>query len=380
MDRNDPDFHTYSLSLQVDIPQEALEAIDSRKCISVSLTNIQKDYSLTAKTDSLGYLDMEALESGFYLINIAERYYYENYSIVLNGAKELSILNDVQDSITLSSIIMQNEGGGFVIREYYYSASLTPNEKQYSSDQYIEIYNNSPDTLYADSLLLVEHESYANAPSYFAYLKEDSIVVKTIWAFPNEQSYPIAPGQGFIIARDAMNHQSDPNGNPNSPVDLGNAEFEFWSDKAGSTSDIDFPATNMVDKLWVNKGTDYSFHTRGGSAMALVHIPGNVEQYITNNLITNGTATASSKYYCKIPNAWVIDAVEATWNDSRQTNKRFANSLDAGLAYIQAGSKTGLCLSRKLDYHIGKRIVYQDTNNSTEDFLRDQIPHPRAYE
>lgn len=374
------DFNNFGFEMQISLPEAAQQAIDTLKAIEVSFTNTRKDYAFTVKTDSLGYLHIPSIEAGFYLLNIAERYTYENYSIALNGSEEIAILEDTQCELDLTYKVMQDGGSGFIIREYYYSASLTPNEKQYSSDQYIEIYNNSPDTLYADSLLIVEHESTATGPSYFGNLKEEAIVVKTIWAFPQDKSYPIAPGQGFIIARDAMNHHSDPNGNPNSPVDLGDAEFEFWSDLSTSTSDIDFPAANMVDLLWVYKGSDYPFHTRGGSAIAIVHIPGNTKEYISNNLITKGTATTSSRFYCQIPNTWVIDAVEAIWNDSRQANKRFANSLDAGTTYIEAGPKLGLCVRRKADYSIGNRLVYQDTNNSTIDFLKDQIPQPRVYE
>lgn len=379
-DDTTPHFKTYQLELQLLIPEEATAAIDTLEHINITFTNTNKGYSFTEKTDSSGLLILDNIEAGFYHISIAERYNYEAYSIILNASYELELLATTQEELELTSKVLQNGGGGFVIREYYYSCSLTPNQKQYSSDQYVEIYNNSPDTLYADSLWFVEHESYATEESFFGYLKEDSIVVKTIWAFPKDKSYPIAPGTGFLIARDAMDHKSDPNGNPNSPVDLGNAEFEFWSDKPASTSDIDFPADNMKDLLWVYKGTDFSFHNRGGSAIALVKIPNDTENYIQNNLITKGSATASSKYYCKIPNAYVVDAVEAIWNDERQANKRFSNSLDAGLTFIAAGAKSGLCVRRKIDYKIGQRIVYMDTNNSTIDFLRDQIPQPLQYE
>ena len=72
-------------------------------------------------------------------------------------------------------------------------------------------------------------------------MQADSIVVRMIWTLPEKEGGNlIPPGKGFVMARDALNHKTDPNGNPNCPVDLGNAEFEFWSDKT-TTGDIDYP-------------------------------------------------------------------------------------------------------------------------------------------
>ena len=66
--------------------------------------------------------------------------------------------------------MIQVEGAGFVIKEFYYSGCLTPAGNNYTDDQFIEIYNNSADTLYADSLLIVEHESYGYEPNYWSYM------------------------------------------------------------------------------------------------------------------------------------------------------------------------------------------------------------------
>ena len=382
---SDDDFESHNINLHIVLPQEIIDTTNIAGQISVSLTNTRKGYTIAAKTDSTGHVRLNEVESGIYLINISEHFEFEKYSLILNGSSELLINGSTNDSITLSHSVVQKDGGNFIIREYYYSACLTPNKKQYINDQYVEIYNNSPDTLYADSLLLVEHESYATSPNFFAPIQADSIVTKAMWALPQGKRHPIAPGKGFIIAQDAMNHKSDPNGNRLSPVDMGDAEFEFWSDKVASTGDVDFPAENMVNKLWVYKGTEYVFHTRGGSAIAIVKIPGDVDEYVKNNLAPKGTASGDTKYYCKIPNKWVIDAVEATWNSGMQQGyKRFDNSIDAGITFVKAGARSGLCVRRKIDYKIdykiGSRTVYQDTNNSSVDFLTDQIPQPRNYE
>ena len=376
-DKIGPNFNTYALKLQLLIPEKARTEIDNLTGIDILITNKFKDYYFVKRTDSTGYLYIDNLESGIYSLNISAPFPEEGVTTILNGAREILITENTNDSLELSVVFVQDEGTGFVIREYYYSGSTRTNEKSYFSDQFIEIYNNSGDTLMADSLLVVELESDGRATDYWTYMHDDSIVVKTIWALPSH-NYPIAPGEGFIIAQDAMKHKSDSTyGNSNSPVDLNHADFEFWSDKSAN-GDIDYPAPNMVAKLWVWKGNEFVFHSRGGSAIALVKIPGDVDEYINHNYISKESTTSTARYYCKIPNKWVVDAVEATWND--RLYKRLGNSLDAGSTYITPGPYFGLSVRRAIERTIDDRTVYKDTNNSSVDFLKDQIPQPGIYE
>lgn len=375
----EPQINSYSFELQLEIPEDAIAFIDNMRGLDVTFTNKYKDYEFTATSDTNGLVVVEAMEAGIYTISSVEEFKKEKVTLTLHGTGDITLDANQKDSTTLIEVYTQEGGGGFVIREYYYSGSLTPEGEQYLSDQYVEIYNNSGDTLYADSLMFLEAESYGNSPDYWEYMHEDSFVVKMIWTLPSTtgNEFPIAPGTGFIMAKDPMNHKTDPFGNSNSPVDLGDAEFDFWSDKTPD-GDIDFPAPNLIPKLWVYKGTDIAFHSRGGSAIAIAQVEGNIDEYIANNLITMGTATASSNYFCKISNDDVIDAVEVTWSD--KLYKRIPLSLDAGSTAIDAGAKSGLCVRRKIDMILGGRAVYQDTNNSTFDFEHDVVPMPKVYE
>lgn len=376
-----PNYNDYSLTVKLLIPSAAVEEIDSMPPLTVHITNKHKDYTLSTESDNNGFVTFPKLEAGIYTLGISETFEGEIINTTLNGYAELTVNENKNDSLQMTHVFTQVAGGGFIIREYYYGGTLTPAGNTYLDDQYVEIYNNGPDTLYADSVVLVELESYATSPDYWSYMHEDSFVVKTIWGPPTitGHDFPVAPGKGYIMARDPMNHKSDPNGNPNSPVDLGNADFDMWSDKMPN-ADIDFPAPNLIPHLWVYKGTDMVFHLQGGSAIAIVKIPGDIDEYINQNLITQANPNTSSKYFCKIANTYTLDAVEATWRDDRKTNKRIPSSLDAGITYLEEGAKLGLCVRRKVKYSINGRIIYQDTNNSTEDFLHDVSPEPGVYE
>ena len=209
-------------------------------------------------------------------------------------------------------------------------------------------------------------------------MEDDSIVVKMIWTIPGEgEDVPVEPGQSIVIARDGINHQDDSLGNPLCPVNLGNADFEFWVERP-TPDDIDAPyVTNMLENLFTFRGTDVVFHTRGGSAIAIAMIPGTLEEkqaFIDDNLIQK--LTSSTRYYGKIPNKYVLDAVEVTWDEAHAIYKRFSIELDAGYTYVEAGARSGLCVRRKVAEVIDGRYVYQDTNNSTEDFEKDVTPNP----
>ena len=76
-----------------------------------------------------------------------------------------------------------------------------------------------------------------------------------------------------------------------------------------------------------------------------------------------------------VPYGWIIDGVENARLDDRGVYKRLPASIDLG--YIQfRGGYEGVSIRRKVKEVINGRVVYQDTNNSSEDFLTNQVPQP----
>lgn len=371
----DPDFNSYTIELKVILNEEITgQIINNAK---VTLINLQKGYTIQAYMDSTGVMVFNSVEPGFYAATLSHSYEVGPFMQNLNGTLDMKVFSSVKETIP----VVLSTSNALVIKEYYYSASLTPAGNQYSSDQFIEIYNNSEDIVYIDGLSIIEHESYGISTNFWANLT-DKFAVRMIWTFPGEgDDYPINPGRSVVIARDAFNHKSDPNGNPLAPVDLGNADFEFWVDMPGG-SDIDnFTSPNMIEDLFTFRGSDVVFHVRGGSAIALVDIaldPDERKNYIDNNLVRK--EISSSRWYGLITNEMVVDAVEVVFDEAHAVYKRFPVVVDAGYTYVPSGSKSGKGLRRKIKTIIEGRTVYQDTNNSTEDFIKDVIPKPWIYE
>ncbi len=371
----EPDFNSYSIELQVPLNDTLTgELINNAK---VTLLNTHKGYSIEALMDSTGILVFNSVEPGFYTGTLSHSFAIGAYTFHVNGMVEMQVFSSLIDTLN----VVVSTSNALVIKEYYYSASLTPAGNQYSSDQFVEIYNNSEEVIYADGLSLIEHESYGIGTNFWAYLN-DSIVARMIWTIPgNGNDYPINPGHSVVLAKDAFDHQTDPNGNPLCPVNMGNADFEFWVDWA-SGDDIDnFQSPNLIEDLFTFRGTDISFHVRGGSAIALVNIaldPIERTNYINNNLVRK--ENSSSRWYGRIANDMVIDAVEVVFDEAHAVYKRFPLVLDAGYTFVPSGSRSGKCIRRKIKTIIDGRVVYQDTNNSTEDFEKDVDPKPWIYE
>ena len=371
----EPDTEAFSVDLTIDFGEDI--PLENRSGAKVKLANLTKGYSIIEYLNSDGNISFNGIEPGFYSVTVTHSYSDAGNFFYFNGLKNIDVFSSVVDTVSL----VKSKSSAFVIKEYYYSGCLTPAGNSYNSDQYVEIFNNSPVLQYADGISIIEHESYAVDVNYWTFLT-DTIVARMIWTIPgNGTDVPVLPGSSIVIARDAINHQDDSLGNPLCPVNLINADFEFWV-KTISGADIDGPfATNMIEDLFTFRGSDVVFHTRGGSAIALVKYPGNHDdrkEFIKNNLIKKNPT--SSRYYGKIPNEFVLDAVEATWDEAHAIYKRFPIELDAGYTYVAAGSKSGKCVRRKVKEVVDGRYVYQDTNNSSEDFLKDADPNPWIYE
>lgn len=375
----EPDFHSFQVNLVIDYGTDFPQG--QKGGAKVTLFNQLKSYTFETQTDPNGKIQFASVEPGFYSVTVSHSFSSDGRIFYYNGLKNIEIFDNTSDSIKVNGTI----SSAFVIKEIYYSGSTTPAGKAYSSDQYLEIFNNSPEIQYADGVSVLEHESYGTGENYWTNLK-DTIVLRMIWTVPgNGKQVPVLPGRSIVLARTGINHRDDPNGNPLSPVNLGNADFEFYVAKQPET-DINSPTVpNLVEDLFVFRGNDVTFHVKGGSAFAIAKIPGKTNEerkaYISKNLAPKISSSGSSTtYFAKVANSHVLDAVEIVMDEAHAIYKRFPPDLDAGYTYVASGSGSGKCIRRKIKEIAGGRVVYQDTDNSTEDFLKDVDPKPKIYE
>lgn len=92
-------------------------------------------------------------------------------------------------------------------------------------------------------------------------------------------------------------------------------------------------------------------------------------------------------YYAKIPVKYVLDAVECIDNESMVNAKRMPAVLDAGMTFVGA-TYCGLGVTRKLSVDENGEpvrrengaLIFQDTNNSTDDFEGGVVPMLRRHD
>jgi len=372
----EPSIVSYSLDLKVDFGTDIQMA--NKSGAIVTLSNQQKNYKVSARTDESGKIQFQSLDPGIYSVVVS----YTSSSGEYSGQRSISVFSDKTDIIVIKKSVL----GTFVIKEFYFAGSRTPAGKSYYADQYIEIFNNTDEVRYADGISVFEHESSGTGVNMWESIK-DTIVGQMIWTIPgNGKQYPVQPGKSILIAQDGINHRNDPNGNPLSPVNLGNADFEFYV-PTKTNKDIDSPTVaNMLDDYLSNTNiSEIAFRVQGGSALVIAKLPGNSETerkaYIARNLVVKTSVSGSAAvYYPKIANKYVIDAVETVEDEAHAIYKRLPADIDAGYTYITTGSYSGKCIRRKVKEIVSGRVIYQDTNNSINDFLKDVDPMPRIYE
>ena len=330
--------------------------------------NMNKDYTDTCLTLTvpLGYYDLSvtALGDGQPI-----RAYQRGVKVQQSG------------TIELYAEFVKSGTDDFVLAEIFFAGTETPEGKRYIGDKYFVIYNNAPDTLSADGLILIE----AELNSVQKYDLDDDFrdryyAVDAMYRVPGDGStYRVAPGAALLIADNAMNHKE---ANSNS-FDLSDADFEWYdvSTSAGTT-DVDNPDVPNMDKLYCYTQTIWVPHNQGHKSFGLARFPDGVtpEQYFATDslyitykyeLVTAaGTFSQSKKTYV-LPNEWIVDAVNLAPSETFQW-LTCSDKLDAGYTYVAptGSDKTrfGKAVRRKTLGTLQERRVLQDTNNSTDDF------------
>lgn len=376
---NDEQTPTVAQSVTLQMPLNLTDAVLSNA--TATFTNVQTSQTFTitafAKMGN-DYVATTNLPVGTYNVSVAGTITYtiagtkttsnvkaqtQNVTIKESGTKPGNVL------LTLNTYTAKE---GFVISEIFFSGNLTPEGKQYSNGQYIKVTNNTNETLYADSLAFVESAfNTALKHDYTPDIMSQAISVDALYMIPgNGKSVPVQPGKSLLLAIDGINHKEK----CTTAYDLSKADFEFYDVSSNNVTDIDNPSVTNLDKWYCYTKSIFILHNRGYKGYALVKMQASKEDFLKNNFYTatyqftfGGFNKTMKEEAYKIPNSWVVDAVNLGAK-GRYEWSVFSAALDAGWTYCSEkdNDKTryGLSVIRKMEN--GK---YVDTNNSTNDFI-----------
>lgn len=329
-----------------------------------------------AALDGNGTID-KVLQTGSYSVSLdGEIAYTQNNNPIeskIKSHKDGIAINGSDLTLNLDLFIV-DENAGFIFKEIFFTGTQTPENKTYQGDKYFIIYNNSEDTLYADGLMIAQSSfNTITRRTYTPDVMNEAFTSAEIVMIPGSgKEYPVAPGAQIIIANNAINHLEN---NANS-FDLRNADFEI---QLIAALNVDNPeVTNML-----SVSGSITMHNSGFTSYVLARLPEGmtVDEYKTANLYTyeynNGGRIISNNAY-KIPNNYIVDAVNLSSLSGFQWILT-APSLDMGWSYCAKASgdvtrfkKT--VLRKILTTNPDGRVIYQDTNNSTVDFIPASQP------
>jgi hypothetical protein len=368
---------SYNMTVQLVLPDGfTLATVPAGVEVKILNTTTARETKVT--TDASGAVTM-LLVQGNYSIGTSFTIKVGNDEYVFNGVVNDYLLAQVS-TVTVKLVLADNTGG-FILKEIYFSGSKTPDAKSYYDDQFHEVYNNSNDTLYADGLCIGCLQQTSTNPN--VWVKTDGTFMDQlpitfhVWIIPGTgRQHPVYPGKSIVIAMDGINHKTDANGNPNSPVNLGNADWEAYVDVAGK--DIDAPGVPNMTMMYTTSATMYDWiHSVFGYATIIFRLPVAWQTYVANtaNFMTLPGSTSSTKYFM-VDKSYVIDGVEIVRAEQDKRYKRLPNEIDAGYTYLDGGTYCSKSVRRKAKLIVAGRVIYKDTNNSTEDFLHDVTPTP----
>eukprot|EP01136_Pigoraptor_vietnamica_P022243 Opistho-1_new@73144 len=389
----------------------------------VKLTNVETKLVQEFTIAADGSVNVAQLAPGFYDIDATVTIPAAQYvnltgiitekDITYNAAvKNKQITVGFSDTINLN--LIAGFVGDWVIKQVYFAGSDRTNGALYR-DQFIEFYNNSDQTLYADSLYFAETTGIVSTTSGATYYltasgqydwsksvnmpsnvdaNNDYIYARALLMIPGTgKQYPVAPGKSIVVAQTAINHKSPFTGvdgktisvlNPSLTVDLSTADSEAYYAPLLTkplASDVDNPSVPNLEVLSYF-GTDMIFDNPGRYAYALIKVDGTQKpkNWPTYNYPTKATPSSTATKYYQIPTKWVIDAVEVQPNEATdRIPKKYTSSLDAGFTFVPLGSYTSQSIVRKTARTEGGRMILKDTNNSTEDFDYFNFANPRGF-
>ena len=372
-----------SVKYQVQMPQGFTAADVANKTVTITSSS----QTLQATTDANGIATFENIVPDVYDVSVAWKMTPDEYSQITGemvqnhkytvaGSKSAELLSeDITTPLTIDMNISVDQS--ILISKIYSAGSKDSKNKNYLAGRYIELYNNSDETVDIAGLYLGLIETNST-PAYTLGLVPDTIFMKQIFRIPTDKSYMVAPGQSIIITNSAIDHtQTAMNAFEHN---LLNADFEAKDQQGKTTNNPDVPALELIYTAYA--AISNMNLSQGGPGGIVIF---ETEEDVVNWPLAYNYGKTSGNKWMKLPAKYILDGVDVLKNTA-QTGvdanlKRLYDYIDAGYAYINSASGyNGEVMYRKVQSTTedGRQIL-SDTNNSLTDFAISSEIAPREF-
>ena len=337
-------------SAQVTIVDTTAEGLDSLVSgANVTLQSITYGDVSTRETNSLGVAVFNNLLPDRYNILASGNRVSITEIIIINGQlQDTSLVIEDNDTLDLRIIAQTSRTSALVISEIYYTGAIPNPVPQYFHDQFTEIYNNSSQTIYLDSLLIADVE--------YGFADDSVIHAVHAYMFPGDgDDYPIGPGEFKVIAQDAIDHSPY----PINSINLLDSDFEYYVADQGDVNNISVPDMIQIHHKY---GVDFLYSVFSNAVLLMkVNEPYKLGYDEFNRIL--------------LPKSDVIDGVEYRDNVTEFNMKRIDESIDGGLTG-GIPSYSSQSVERYIDRYEDGRMILMDNNNSSLDFHVLKPPTP----
>lgn len=414
-DDNENVYKTFPVHIQLTYPQGGkFKAVEG---VEVRLTD-SKGSTSKAKTDKTGKASF-TVPAGIYEASVTDVRNIGGESFVYSGVKANITISDATSANLFGLELSESKKSQVVIKELYVGGCPKDDGSGYFFfDRYVILYNNSAQPASLDHLCLgmvLPYNSQAQNNDYtgdkLIYDGQGWIPAGSgIWYFP--KNVTIEPGKQILVA---LNGAIDHTKTYSQSVDLSRPEYYCTYDISVYDKTTFYPApaatiptSNYLSAVKYGAGNAWPlsnnspaffiFSTKGMTPVDFVNAEENIDYYGGKVSVPNARR--------KVKVEWVIDGVEVFKAGEKKNRKRLTAQVDAGYIYLEG--KKGYTLYRNVDLEAtkalesnkgklvykydkgtevegkastdpsgidaeasiknGARIIYKDTNNSTDDF------------
>lgn len=421
---------TFNVSIKLEYP----EGHSPKEDVAVRLKRSNADDVIEGKTNAEGIAKFTVL-AGIYEASVSDTRYIDGLEFIFGGNKSNIAITDAweESGETISISLTATKSSQIVIKEVYIGGAPSPtfdengnpilDEKGepvttvFLQDPYIILYNNSNAEFSADNVTF-GNPFPINSNATNNFIKNGELIYKNegwmpaafgIWHFNG--NIRIAPGEQIVVA---INSANDHTSTYKNSVNLANPEYYVAYDPESGFNNIRYhPApSELIPSSHYLKAYRFTGVTSNAWGLTIspaffVFVPQEPLSSFTsdpNNLVLHGTS--STQTALKVPREWIIDGIDIFTAGNAKNQKRLTSDIDAG--YIEFTNKLGHSLYRnvnkeateaiagnqgKIVYNYvlgtnnstdpsgidaeasiknGARIIYMDTNNSSEDFHQRQ--------
>ncbi|MDQ8006587.1 MAG: DUF4876 domain-containing protein [Pedobacter sp.] len=408
--KKDKTVKVHSVTVQLAYP--ATSSLTVTADVVVKLTG--KGTSFEAKTNVEGKAIFN-VPTDIYEVSATDSRSNSGSAFIYNGVKSnVAIVDGWSADNVIKLDLIESKTSQIVIKELFMGGTPADDTGVFNYDRYVVLYNNSNTAANLDNLCLatvapynaqLTNNAYYGADGKLTYENENWMPAgQAIWYF--QKNVVVEPGKQIVIAlANSLNNTIT----YSKSVNLNNAAYYATYDLAS----FDHAATYRV--AGENIPTDHYLKTvkyGTGAAWALsntspgffIFNPQNTTPVAFGNDVSQ-TSTITGYVSRKVPTSWIVDGVESYLLNNSNNKKRFLPSVDAGYVYHVNGN--GYSLYRNVDEQAtkaiagneqklvhnyqfgttavggttdpsgidaeasirnGARIIYKDTNNSTNDF------------